>query len=81
MADIVVTVDDRERALLSRLSESLPSGRITRQRLILGDVLVCHTSGEVAFAIERKTVADLTASLHDGRFADQRARLLEIDAG
>jgi ERCC4-type nuclease len=68
-------VDDRERALLSRLSGEV--NQVTRQRLILGDVLIHNASGEVAFAIERKTVADLSASLRDGRFAEQRARLLE----
>jgi ERCC4-type nuclease len=76
---VCVTVDDRERGLMACLSrtDAAMCPRSTTKRLLLGDVLIHDSDGAVAFAIERKTVADLSASLRDGRFVDQRARLLE----
>jgi ERCC4-type nuclease len=70
-----VTVDDRERALVLNLVAHGLSPSV--RRLTVADVLIEDSEGGVALAVERKTAADLTASLVDGRFAEQRARLIE----
>lgn len=67
-----IAIDDREHALAALLAP-----HVTKRRLLLADILITGSDGEVVFAIERKTVADLSASLRDGRFAEQRARLVE----
>jgi ERCC4-type nuclease len=66
-----LVIDDRERALCAALTVPF-----LKERLCLADVVIVG-GGTVQLAVERKTVADLTASLNDGRFHEQRARLLE----
>jgi ERCC4-type nuclease len=48
------------------------------KRLVVADILVTEVDeNDVNLAIERKTVSDLRASLRDGRFAEQRSRMVE----
>jgi ERCC4-type nuclease len=68
-------VDDREHALSHSLDARHPDLGLSRTRLISGDVHIIQ-DGRIAFVLERKTRADLRASLIDGRFASQRARLV-----
>ena len=58
-------VDYREKELLAAL------GSVSSAALPLGDIRVGH------LLIERKTGADLARSIVDGRWRDQKARLLE----
>lgn len=44
------------------------------QQLDIGDIHVCFDDG--CYVIERKTVADLIASIKDGRYREQKSRLL-----
>jgi len=62
-------VDYREKAILSRL-------KAETKTLILGDVCI-EKDGQDVVIIERKTVADLAASICDGRYQEQSFRLLE----
>jgi len=62
-------IDYRERALLSRLQAET-------KNLILGDITI-EKEGQEIVIIERKTVADLAASICDGRYQEQSFRLLE----
>lgn len=68
-------VDDREHALSAALAVRHPRLNVKRVRLLLGDVQVVQ-DGRIALVLERKTRSDLRASLIDGRFASQRARLV-----
>ena len=69
MVDIIVDV--RERALLAEMGDA-----VTKQaQLNLGDVEI-NVDGVVRLVIERKTLADLAASVKDGRYREQKARLL-----
>jgi len=45
--------------------------------LIVGDFLITNDKEEVYLAIERKTVKDLSSSIIDGRFREQKQRLIE----
>jgi len=62
-------IDYREKALLSRLPAET-------KNLILGDVCI-QKDGQDVIILERKTVADLSASIIDGRYQEQSFRLLE----
>lgn len=44
--------------------------------LEIGDVEILHTEPDVRIVIERKTERDLGASLKDGRYHEQKARIL-----
>jgi len=66
---MTLIVDYRERAILSRLTAET-------KNLILGDVCI-QKDGHDIMIIERKTVADLSASICDGRYQEQSFRLLE----
>ena len=50
---------------------------VSRQRLDVGDVLIRNESTGVAVCVERKTHADLCASIVDGRLAEQKSRMVE----
>lgn len=67
-------IDSRETKLLEILRTD-----IQRTCLPLGDILFRKSPDEVL--IERKTWADLWSSIRDGRFREQRSRLLEWCAG
>jgi len=75
-----IVVDMRETALLTLLPGALAdlSGVVLeRAALPLGDIAIyTDLSGAAAVLLERKTVDDLAASHSDGRYKEQRARLL-----
>jgi ERCC4-type nuclease len=60
-------IDFREKALIERV----PDAQV--QNLVLGDIVIQKDGAE--FIIERKTGADLSASICDGRYRDQSERL------
>uniref|UniRef100_A0A6C0K6E8 ERCC4 domain-containing protein n=1 Tax=viral metagenome TaxID=1070528 RepID=A0A6C0K6E8_9ZZZZ len=66
-------IDMRERGLMTALGE-----RVTyrQENLVIGDLLFVFPM-EHRLCIERKTWCDLWSSITDGRFREQRARLLE----
>ncbi len=69
---IELVIDTREKELITRLS---PVTEVVVEQLPVGDVLF-REDGETVLVIERKTVADLKASICDGRGREQKARLL-----
>jgi ERCC4-type nuclease len=66
-----IIIDNREHQLITLLSDA------TVQQLPIGDIWIsigdCSQGGIV---LERKTVRDFEASILDGRFREQKARLL-----
>lgn len=89
---VVIRVDTREPTLLRLLNETcsrcaeIHNGRISvlSEPLDIGDVHICFGDGNgdgdgnkgERIIIERKTLADLTASIKDGRYKEQKVRLL-----
>ncbi len=65
-----IKVDVRERALLREMGDAVHA-----VQLLLGDIEIV-VRGERRLVIERKTLADLAASIKDGRYREQKARLL-----
>ena len=69
----VISVDTREcklRELLEKNGETFVT-----KALELGDILIEHPKRQIL--IERKTIADFHASITDGRYKNQKLRLLE----
>ena len=71
---IVVDTNAGETALYSALVQRFGAEQVERRRLDVGDVML--TSGASVLLVERKTWPDLAKSLSDGRYAEQKARLL-----
>lgn len=71
-----VKIDYRERKLCECLSTiDLP---FSSQPLAIGDIEICHGAKRVV--IERKTVSDFESSIKDGRYKEQKVRLLASGA-
>jgi len=66
-----IILDIRENALIEKLGEN-----IEKQQLPLGDVLIQSDDGKNIVIIERKSIADLLASIKDGRYEEQSHRLM-----
>jgi ERCC4-type nuclease len=60
---------DTEASSINLISESLP----------LGDIIICDDEGKEKVIIERKSLADLAASIRDGRYSEQGFRLNQCD--
>ena len=71
-----IIVDERERDLYVRLTEiDTLNIQITKEVLPLGDIAIESETGQKLLLIERKTCADLLASIKDGRYDEQSYRL------
>lgn len=66
-----IIVDVRERDLLAEISQPCLT-----KALHVGDIWIGCSGEEVALVLERKTIADFEASIIDGRYREQRGRLL-----
>lgn len=77
-----IIVDNREKKLhelLVSFLENEEPGKvkctIEIQQLHLGDIIICDEEDKELLMIERKTPADLAASIKDGRYSEQSFRL------
>ena len=74
MATLIVDV--RERALAASLTAQ---GTVfTSKALEVGDFLIQAADGRPLLVVERKSHADFAASNRDGRYREQRARLMTV---
>jgi crossover junction endonuclease MUS81 len=69
-----LVVDNRESYLIKKFLED--SVEIDVRTLDIGDIIIEDDDGSIILIIERKTVEDLSASICDGRFREQKSRLL-----
>ena len=74
-----VKIDARERELIPLIREKMGETMtdqitISVESLPLGDIIFCKDEQELMI-IERKSVADLAASIKDGRYQEQSYRL------
>ena len=73
---ICVDTHSAETSLYEALVARFGNQTVIRRRLDVGDVELTADAGLVVF--ERKTWADLAKSLSDGRYAEQKARILSL---
>lgn len=73
--DFTLTIDCREPHEIKQHFKD--AANVVFENLIVGDFLFKDGSGESKLVIERKSIADLQSSIKDGRFREQRTRLLE----
>jgi ERCC4-type nuclease len=71
-----IQIDFREKDLISKICNYEDVNTETLS-LPVGDIIICKEQNETEFIIERKTIADLSASIKDGRFREQKQRLLD----
>ena len=67
-------IDNRENHLIETLRRS--SSIFEIKMLDLGDIIIENDDGSIALIIERKTVDDLSASICDNRYREQKTRLI-----
>ena len=66
-------IDNREKSLIKLLNEN--NEKYILFNLDIGDIQY-KMNDELIYIIERKTVDDLGASINDGRYKEQKVRLL-----
>jgi ERCC4-type nuclease len=69
--DVVLTIDSREQRMIAYCTKQMIP--IKTASLDVGDILLTTSNENLVF--ERKTVADLVASINDGRYREQKQRL------
>jgi ERCC4-type nuclease len=73
---IIDTREDELWGLLEGWREGFEGWRVERAALDVGDVAFLNQAGEELVLLERKSAEDLGSSQRDGRYREQRARLL-----
>jgi ERCC4-type nuclease len=69
-----LVIDSREKALQGQLTSlGVP---FTTGGLAVGDIMIQKPDGQALLVAERKTHADFASSLMDGRYREQRTRLM-----
>lgn len=76
MAQTILLIDNREREFVRNYAD-IDRTHIQIAPLEVGDFQILHNETPVVI-IERKTVSDLMASIHDGRYVEQKGRLLAV---
>lgn len=76
--NVSINVDYREHAIIDLIKnkETTLLMNYTTSNLLIGDFVIKNEKGEIFYVIERKTINDLASSITDGRFREQKARLL-----
>lgn len=75
---MLIKIDYREIKLIQLLSVLITGEekiKMVSENLPLGDIILCDDSGKEKAIIERKNLADLAASIRDGRYKEQGFRL------
>jgi len=71
-----IIIDVREASLIQLFQESGCNFEVVIQPLEVGDIHVVNEDHSICLVFERKTLADLAASIKDGRYKEQKHRLL-----
>lgn len=79
---MLIKLDCREMKLYELCQLHLvdkPTIKMVSENLPLGDIIICDDDGQEKVIIERKSLADLAASIRDGRYKEQGFRLNQCD--
>lgn len=74
----MLIIDIRENKLIDLIKIKLPTLSYQTSSLPIGDIIVRHIEGDITYEIilERKCLTDMIASIKDGRYKEQKIRLL-----
>jgi ERCC4-type nuclease len=79
MTDILVHIDSREHEILNCMKSNHSTVRFDSIALEVGDIMIVNAETDIPLLVlERKSFADLASSNRDGRYREQRARLLSL---
>ena len=73
---VKVIIDNREKSFIDSIDLNFKDFVYNKQNLDIGDFHF-YIDETIALVIERKTLNDLSCSIKDGRYREQRARMLE----
>lgn len=81
---MLIKIDYREIKLIQYLTglikdEDKEKVKMVSENLPLGDIIICNDAGQEKAIIERKSLADLAASIRDGRYKEQSFRLNQCE--
>ena len=79
---MLIKIDYREIKLIQYLTGLINDDdkiKMVSENLPLGDIILCNDLGQEKAIIERKSLADLAASIRDGRYKEQGFRLNQCD--
>jgi ERCC4-type nuclease len=79
---MLIKLDYRETKLLPLCTAYMSDNssiQIISENLPLGDAIICDETGKEKIIIERKSLADLAASIRDGRYNEQGYRLNQCE--
>jgi len=75
--EYIIKFDNREKDLIKLFEIKEHKYNYTLENLDIGDIqFVDATTNEILILIERKTLADLCASIKDGRYKEQKERMI-----
>ena len=72
---MIIKIDTREKSLIEIFKEYYPTIPISIEQLDIGDVII--TNDYCNILIERKTICDALTSIKDGRWKNQKQRILD----
>ena len=72
---MMIKIDTREKTLIETFKEYYPTIPISVEQLDIGDIIILNDYCNIL--IERKTICDVLASIKDGRWKNQKQRILD----
>jgi len=72
----VLKIDNRERDVIESLISKYPETKFITENLDIGDFIITDDDNNILVIIERKKFSDLSASIKDGRYKEQKERLI-----
>lgn len=74
---ILFKIDHRESGIKQYIDECKFNLPYVYENLVYGDFQLLNQQGEIQYIFERKSLTDLLASIKDGRYHNQKARLFQ----
>ena len=73
----IIKIDNREKKILDILDNSDNKLSYVKENLDLGDIqFISQETNDILILIERKTLSDLSSSIKDGRYKEQKNRIM-----
>ena len=72
----ILKIDNRERDVIDFINNKHSETKYITENLDIGDFIITDDENNILVIIERKKFADLSASIKDGRYKEQKERLI-----